>query len=85
MGKLDEIRALREARHGSGGGGGGAQTRLENPRQGSLVKNGLPEAKCSRSVIAKAGVAPGPPEAKFDRVAYQREYMRKWRRKRKGS
>ena len=28
-----------------------------------------------------AGVAPGPSGAKFDRVAYQREYMRKRRAK----
>lgn len=64
-----QLRAMREARFSSRGG------------------NAVPIAETapvrSQKASGKVGVASDPREGKFDRVAYQREYMKQWRAKKK--
>jgi len=81
MSKLDQIRALRESRFSSGGGGEsrpatGAKASDASRPTGAL----MPEGNTGEG---QAGVASSPPEAKFDRVAYQREYMRAYRKRKR--
>lgn len=85
MGKLDEIRALREARHSSRGGVESRHAPYTDGGAGDMpaamsVQTRVMESEDHRTRKSRpAGVATSPRESKFDRVSYQREYMRAWR------
>lgn len=77
MSKLEQLRALREARFSSCGASKDAVSipALIRP---SGARSGDSTAPVGE-IMEPSGVKLPPREAKFDRVAYQREYMRKRR------